>query len=404
MPNSTVLSKGARITAGVFCTLFLLNSATWMAIDVGEHGFGALWDSWSGVGGRGMVTDLFTVALALVQIAAVWAAFTGARAAGGLLAVATTLTFTTGLQNFVSTGQHTSDNRWFLGEVDSSSSIFEGVFVTSGLIILLAFACGLVLLAGMRSWPTRRPSDPPMRPAKAAAVAGAVVLGVVALCQAFSNVYTLTQYRPALLEVIYLGHGNLPALMSVASGWESVVCLLLAAIGAVLCLARAVSARGFALGLALVLLPLSLMTLAALIRYGVFFTAQQGPAFPVYLAHSQLLIQLVGSIAVLVLMGRRGTPVAAEWYPPAQLGVVPMPGTQPYGMPGAPAYGAPGHPVAGPQPGYQPQPGYAPPVQPQPQPGYAPPAMPPQAPPMPYGAPPVPPTPPGGGFGPPPQG
>ncbi|WP_052866958.1 hypothetical protein [Streptomyces niger] len=433
MPHSTVLSKGARITAGVFCTLFLLNSATWMAIDVGEHGLDGLWNAWTGVGSRGtiMATDLYTFMLAIVQTAAVWAAFTGARAAGGLLATATTLTFTSSLQVFVSTGQHTGDNRWFLGEVDTSSGLFEGVFVTSAFVLLFALACGVVLLSGMRRWPTRTPSDPPMRPAKAAAVTGAVVLGVSALCSATWNVYALTQYRPVMLEVLYLGHGSLPALMSVSSGWNSVVLLVLAALGAVLCLTRAVSARGLALGMACVLLPLTLLTAIALLRYGIFFTVQQGPAFPVLLSHTQIVLEFAGSVALLVVMGRRGLPVADEWYPPAQPG---MPGAAPFGMPGGQPYGAPGHPQPGhPQPGYaqpahpQPQPGYAPPAQPQPgygppaapAPGFGPPAMPPQAPPVqapqappappqapqaPYGAPPappVPPAPPGGGFGPP---
>ncbi|WP_030615064.1 hypothetical protein [Streptomyces sclerotialus] len=420
MPHSTVLSTGARITAGVFCTLFLLNSATWMAIDIAEHGVGGLWDAWTGIGSRGtvMATDLYTLMLAIVQTAAVWAAFTAARAAGGLLATATTLTFTSSLQVFISTGQHTSDNRWFLGEVDNSSSLFEAVLIVSAFVILLSAACGVVLLSGMRSWPTRRPSDPPMRPARTAAVTGAVVLGVLALCSAVWNVYTLTQYEPFMLEVFYLGHGSLPALMSVSSGWNSVVLLVLATVAAVLCLMRAVSARGLALGVASALLPLTLFTAVSLLRFGIFFKVEQGPAFPVLLSHSQVVLELAGSVVLLVMMGRRGEPVAEEWFPPAQPGMHGMPGAAPYGAPGMPPFGAPGHP----QPGYgppQPQPGYAPPVQPQP--GYGPPAMPPQAPPMPpqappvppqapampYGAPPappagpVPPVPPGGGFGPP---
>ncbi|MEU7482860.1 hypothetical protein [Streptomyces sp. NPDC042319] len=425
MPHSTVLSKGARITAGVFCTLFLLHSATWMAIDVAERGFGALWDSWAGAGGTGMVTDLFTLALAVVQLGAVWAAFTGARAAGGILAVATTLTFTSSVLVFISTGQHTSDDRWFRGEVDNSSGTFEGVFISSAFVILLAFACGVVLLAGMRSWPTRRPSDPPMRPAKPAVATGAVVLGVLALFGAVWNIYMVVEYGSGVLEALYLGRGTLTALLSVAGGWQSVVFVLLTAVGALLCLGRAGSARGFALGLALVLLPLALMTTIALIRFGVLFSVQQGPAFPMILNHTQILFELVGAVALLVLMGRPGVPVAAEWYPPAQPGV---PGPAPFAMQGAQPYGAPGQPQPGygqpgqPQPGYA-QPGYAPQQQqpqqqpgfgPAPAPGFGPPAAPPQAPavppqapqapPMLYGAPPappVPPAPPGGGFGPP---
>ncbi|MFI8995297.1 hypothetical protein [Streptomyces sp. NPDC053542] len=425
MPHITVLSKGARITAGVFCTLFLLNSATWLAMDMAEHGFGALWDSWTGLGPHvgGAITDPYAVGLLAVQLGAVWAAFTGARAAGGLLAVATTLTFTSAVQVFVSTGQHTSDNRWFIGEVDTSTDTFLTVFITSGLLILLGLVSCIVVVSGLRMWPTRRPSDPPMRPLPAAAVAGAVVFGLLALCAVVWNVSVLLQDGIGSLDVIYLGHGILPALTSVGPGWYYVTLLLLSVVAALLCGIRGVSARGFTTGLALVLLPISLLNMIGALGGGSFFELGQVPAFQGILSRVLMVVELLGSIAVLALMGRPGTPVAEEWSPPAQPGMPGMPGPAPYGTPGTQPYAAPGHPQPGyapqPQPGYapQPQPGYAQP-QSQPQPGYGPPAAPapgfgppadqsatpPQAPQGPYGAPPVPPAPPAGGFGPPPQG
>ncbi|MEV0604074.1 hypothetical protein AB0I82_32905 [Streptomyces sp. NPDC050315] len=427
MPHTTVLSKGARITAGVFCTLFLLNSATWLAMDMAEYGFGALWESWTGLGPHvdGAITDAYAVGLLAVQVGAVWAAFTGARAAGGLLAVATTLTFTAAIQVFVSTGQHTSDNRWFLGEVNTDTDTFLSVFITSGLLVLLGLVSCIVVLSGLRVWPTRRPSDPPMRPLPAAAVAGAVVFGLIALCAAVWNVSVLLQDGIGSLDVIYLGHGILSALTSLGPGWYSVTFLLMSAVAGLLCAARGVSARGFTTGLALVLLPISLIGMIGLLAGGHFFELGQAPAFQTVLSRVQVVVELLGSIAVLALMGRPGMPVAAEWSPPAQPGMPGAPGAAPYGMPGMPAYGAPGQPqpqAGQPQPGYapQPQPGYAQP-QPQPQPGFGPPAapapgygppampqqapqaappVPPQTPQAPYGAPPAPPA---GGFGPPPQ-
>ncbi|POX39402.1 hypothetical protein C3486_18450 [Streptomyces sp. Ru73] len=412
MPNSTVLSKGARITAGVFCTLFLLNSATWLAIDMAEHGFGALWDSWTGAGPHidGAVTDPYTVGLLAVQLGAVWAAFTGARAAGGLLAVATTLTFTSAVQVFISTGQHTGDNRWFLGDVDMDTDTFLSVFIISGLLILLGLASCVVVLAGLRTWPTRRPSDPPARPLPAAAVTGAVLFGLLALCGAAWNVAVLLQTGGGQLDVVYLGHGVLSALTSIGPGWSAVTFLLLSAVAALLCGIRGVSARGFTLGLALVLLPTALISLIALLAGGYFFDLGAAQPFQAVLSRVQVLLEVFGSAAVLVLMGRPGMPVAEEWFPPAQPGPAQfvMPGQQQYGAPGQPqpGYAQPGQP----QPGYaQPQPGYGPPAAPAP--GYGPPAgppqapqsppVPPQAPPMPYGTPQAPPAPPGGGFGPP---
>lgn len=355
MTHSTVLSKGARITAGVFCLLFLLNTASWIAVDLAEHGPGRLWGAWAGVAVSGMVTDAYTVGLAVLQLAAVWAAFTAARAAGGILAVATTLTFTWAVQVFVSTGQHTSDNRWFIGSVDNSSGIFEGVFINSAFLILFGFASCIVLLAGLRTWPAPRPSDPPMRPAPAAGAVGAVVFGVIALCAAGWNVYLLTQTR-TMLDLYYLGHGSLVALLSVGPGWYSVTVLVLSAVAALLCLARGVAARGFTVGLAAVLLPLSLLTLIAMVRQGTLFEAGQMPPFLMVLNHLQLLAELAGSAAVLVLMGRPGVPVAAEWTPPTPGAAFAFPGPQ-VAAPGYPApgpQGAPGYPpAAGPQgPGY----------------------------------------------------
>lgn len=113
MPQIRVLSKGARITAGALCLLFLLHTLYWLGHDLVSTGPGPLWDLWTGgtsvSGGRGPgsggVTDdgypvstPYEVGLALVQGAAVVTAFAGRRVAGGLLAVATVLTLSLRVQ------------------------------------------------------------------------------------------------------------------------------------------------------------------------------------------------------------------------------------------------------------------------------------------------------------------
>lgn len=432
MPQIRVLSKGARITAGALCLLFLMHTLYWLGHDLVSTGPGPLWDLWTGgtsvSGGRGPgsggVTDdgypvstPYEVGLALVQGAAVVTAFAGRRVAGGLLAVATVLTLSLRVQAIVSTGSHTSTNRWFIGLEGgySSDSTFGAVFLSSGALVPLTLIAAVVLLAGMRTWP--RPGadagPPPTRPAAPAGPVSAIALGASALLWVIWICYVMAQSLGSgdgvPLDVIFTGRGLLVSLLGLAPGWVWATFLPLAAVGALLAATRRVSARGFAIGTALVVLPVSFLDMCAYLRTGTLFALGDFAPFGALLSRAQMLVHLAGSIAVLALMGRRGEP--------AQPGMpgMPGPGLPGYAVPGAPgfagapAYGNPGGPVPGaPGPG-APMPGGPVPGAPmpggyggyqQPPVGPAPGGCPgPAGPPAPGGYPP-----PQGGFGPPPTG
>ncbi|WP_328732495.1 hypothetical protein OHT20_25480 [Streptomyces caniferus] len=387
MPQSMALAKGARITGGVFCLLFFLFTAYWLAVDLGEFGLDGLWESWTFQhrAGTDQVTAPFHLGLAALQLAAVFAAFAGQRVAGGLLAVATTLTFATALQAVISTGTHTSDNRWFL-HAENATPTFDGVFVSSMGLLLMALPAGLVLLAGMRSWPRRTPSDPPMRPARTAGVVAGLVLGAMVLCNLAWQVYMLVQGGTGSFTMFYLGKGILSSLLSMAPGWSAVFFLVLTAVAALSSLMRGPAARGLAFGLAIVALPGAVVTVIGLAGNGSLFTLAGATPGLTLIGDVGLLLDLVGSAALLALMGR-GEPVAPAWFPPAPSPQFAAPGF----VPQAPQPG-PHVPPAGPQapPSWQPPVGPVPPVS-------GPPMPPAGAPPMPPGTPPAP----QGGFGPP---
>ncbi|MFH8408059.1 hypothetical protein ACH4FX_25155 [Streptomyces sp. NPDC018019] len=419
MPQIRVLGKGARITAGTLCLLFLLHTLYWLGHDLVTTGPGLLWDLWTGVasvssgrspGSGGLpegaypATTPYEVGLALVQGAAVVTAFAGRRVAGGLLAVATVLTFSLRVQAIISTGNHTSTNRWFVGlEGYSNDSTLTGVFLSSGALVPLTLVAGVVLLAGMRAWPQpgAESGPPPARPAGPAGPVAAIALGVSALIWGIWICYLMVQSLGseygAPLDVIFTGRGLLFGMLGLAPGWAWATFLPLSAVGALLAATRRISARGFAVGLALMLLPVSFLSLCASLRTGTLFELGDMAPFGALLSRAQMLVHLAGSIAVLVLMGRRGMPV--------QPGV---PGMQAPGLPGFAVPGAPGVPgpmggpvygnAGGPMPGAPGPVGYGgyqgPPVPPAPG-GYPGPG----GPPAPGGYPP-----PQGGFGPPPTG
>lgn len=388
MHQSMALAKGARFTGGAFCLLFFLFTAYWLAVDLGEFGLDGLWEAWTfqHPGGTNQVTGPFHLGLAIVQLAAVFAAFAGQRVAGGLLAVATTLTFATALQAIISVGNHTSDNKWFL-HAETATSTFDGVFISSGLLFLLTLVAGIVLLAGMRSWPRPTPSDPPMRPAPTAGVVAGLLLGVMALCNVAWQIYMLVQGGAGSFEMIYLGKGSLSSLLSLAGGWSALVFLVLTALAALNSLMRGSAARGLAIGLSIVSLPSAVVAVVGLAGDGSLFKLSDSMPGLSILNDLQLLLDLLGSLALFALMGR-GEPVAPAWHPPAQAPQFAVPGFVPPPGPQAPPYA-----------GWQPPAGPVPPVSGPPMPPVSgPPMPPPGAPPMPPGTPPAPPQ---GGFGPP---
>ncbi|QHC21002.1 hypothetical protein [Streptomyces sp. GS7] len=372
MPRSTALAKGARITGGLLCLLFFLFSAYWLAVDIGQFGVVGVWDSWTGPGAPGTneVSNPVQLGVLLLQLTAALAAFAGRRAAGGLLAVATTLTFATALQALVSVGSHTSDDRWFV-HADTGASTFKGVFLSSLALFPLSVVAGIVLLAGMRSWPRRTPSEPPARPAGPAGVIGGLLLGAMALGYVVWQVYMLVQGGGRTsFAVLYLGRGILSSLLSLAPGWYAVVFFLLTAIAGLNGLIRGTAARGLSFGLAIALLPNAVLTVIAFANQGTLFTLDATLPGLSIIADAQLLLDLLGSLALCALMAR-GEPVAPGWQPPAPMGFA-APGYVPQGPAAVPPAGwqQPGPPPMPPSGGPLMPPGNPPP----PQGGYGPPA------------------------------
>ncbi|MFE0189107.1 hypothetical protein [Streptomyces sp. NPDC059008] len=359
MHQSMALAKGARITGGAFCLLFFLYTAYWLAVDVGEFGLVGLWDSWTfqSRGGTNQVTGPFHLGLAVVQLAAALAAFAGQRVAGGLLAVATTFTWATALQAAVSVGSHTSDDKWFL-HAETNTSTFDSVFISSVLLFLVTFVAGIVLLAGMRSWPRTSPSDPPMRPAPTAGVVAGLLLGAMVLCNVAWHLYMLVEGGTGSFEMLYLGRGVLSSLLAMSPGWSSLVFLVLTALAGLNSLMRGSAARGLAMGLSMVTLPSALLTVIGLAGNGALFELSDSMPGLSIIGDIQLLLDLLGSVALLALMGR-GEPVAPAWYPPAQAPQFAVPGFVP---PPGPQMPPPGPPVPPAPPAWQP-PGNPPPPQ-----------------------------------------
>ncbi|MFE6688084.1 hypothetical protein ACFVFQ_16600 [Streptomyces sp. NPDC057743] len=370
MARGMALAKGARITGGILCLLFFLWTACWFVVDIGEFGIVGVWDGWTSAHGPGPneVTSPVQLGFCLLQLTAAVAAFAGRRSAGGLLAVATTATFATALQALVSVGSHTDDDRWFRS-AKAGTATFDGVFLSSLALFLLTLVAGVVLLAGMRSWPRPAPSGPPARPAAAAGVLGGLILGLMALGYVGWQVYMLVQGGGVSFQMLYLGKGVLSTLLSLAPGWYAVVFFLLTAIVGINCLVRGCAARGLSFGLAIALLPNAVLTVIEGIGTGTLFKISDVLPGMNIIGDAQLALDLFGSLVLVALMAR-GEPVAPTWQQPAP----------------APAFAAPGFvpgPVGPPPVGWQ-QPG--------------PPPMPP------VGGPPMPPgngQPPHGGYGPP---
>ncbi|GAA3176083.1 MULTISPECIES: hypothetical protein [Streptomyces] len=411
MPRSTALANGARITGGMFCLVFFLYTGFWICYDLAEFGLPAVWDFWTGARppGRNLVSNSTQFCLALVQLSGAVAAFTGRRTAGGLMAVATVFTFATAAQTMISVGSHTGDDRWFRN-AQMDADPFDAVFLGSLALALLTFVAAIVLLAGMRSWPRPAPSLPPMRPARAAGVIGGLVLGAMALFSVIWQLYMLVQSGDVAgtFLILYLGRGILASLTSLSPGWDALVLMVLAGIAALNCLIRGTAARGLALGLATMALPNALLMVIGPGFSGQLFTISDAAPGQSILGIAQVVLDLLGSLALFALMAK-GEPVAPGWQPPAPApqfggpGFVP-PGPQPTGwQPPGPPPGGPmtGGPMPGPMPGgpvpAAPVPPQAGPVPPMPMAGPAAPPIPPTAPPVPPGNPPAP-----GGFGPPP--
>lgn len=407
-----VLSKGARITVGVLCVLFAAHTLIWLVRDVAELDPGTVWSLWTGSGDPEATSKLPVVpatgagdlGLLVLQLAAVFAAFTRAWSAGGLLGVTTAVTLAyraaavwQGPQNDFT---DTASGRWAL--------------LSSALVVLVGVAAALVLVAGSAPWPRRRlagagmpgvpgapggafagavpplpheqpgpppfaaeqeepplPSESPQHPTPGGAVWAALFLGVLAAFDIGWNLYTLVQSGPEVWASTLIGHHAVFTLLGVASGYNWLVSAALCTVGAALAGTRRVSARGFSLGIALLLLPGSLTGLYGALHAGSLFDIGGPSPGLSFFSSLQMVVILLGGGAVVAVSMRAGVPATPSAMPPGGPAFAGPPPPYPYGAP--------------PQPG---QPPYGVPP--------SPPPVPPQPPRPPHGGGP------GGGFGPPP--
>lgn len=471
MPQVRVLGKGARITGGIFSLLFALHTWIWVLRDILELDFAGTWKVWTGALGptAAGLTDIPAttaddIGLGLLQIAAVFAAFTGAWSAGGLLAVSTVLTLAWRLPVIWHAGLHSETSQYYAlrGFFDDPS--LDAAASSCVLAVLLCLPLAIVLLAGIRPWtgqpagaaqpygapaqpygqppygqpfpqgmpqqppqppqpvqPVQPPEPPlpgecPQRPTGAHAVVAALFFALLLMFSIGWSIHAFATAGGDYFFRLFTGRGTVVALLDVSPGWEWATLFVVGGAASVLAMARTVSARGFSLGLAVLLLPRAITVLWGYLDAGVFF--ELGDAAPVagFFGRLQLLITLAGAVTLVVLTLRPGVPVLPGSGPAVLPGSGPAPGAGGFAPFGAPPLQAPGQPPQAPPPPYvPPQPGPAgpppegaapgaPPVAPP----VAPPGTPPGTPPPPAGPPPASPPQggaegtPGGVFGPPP--
>jgi hypothetical protein len=420
MPQVRVLGKGARITGGIFCLLFALHTWIWVLRDFLELDPGPTWKVWTGAFALGAGADDLghipattpdDVGLGLLQLAAVFAAFTGAWTAGGLTAVTAVLTLAWRLPVIWHAGLHSESSQQYAlrGFADDPSIV--AALVGCVFAVILCAVLGIVLMAGIRPWTGRPgagaphgtapppygqqpygaptpgqpqpqpqhglphepvlPGESPQRPTGAHAAVAAAFLGVLALFCVGWNVQAVYTAGGGYWLRLLTGEGTVFTLLDVSSGWTWLTLILAGGTGAVLAVARTVSARGFSLGLAIALLPQAVTVLWSYIDAGTFF--ELGEVAPVSGAFSrlQLLITLAGAVTLIVLTLRPGVPArpGTAGMPGGPMAAAPMPGAaMPGAMPGGAMQGGPAPfgappgqvPQAQPQPYFPPQPGPGP--------------------------------------------
>jgi len=413
-----VLGSGGRIFGGLLSTLLLVHTVVWIVRDIAELGIEDCWDVWLGASSgtaHHMATIPATTAMDLgllvLQLAAVYAAFSGLRAAGGLLAVTAALTFGSRIAVL-----------WHLAAADlfgTAPGNWAGI--SSGLAAFLALGLCFVLLAGLRPWTWAEaapPTEPaPQRPTPPAAVLSGLTLVVWCLFEAGWTLDAFAIGGPDAWLESFTGERTAGGLLAVPPAWSWLLYLVVLGTGAVLALGRRVPARGFGLGTGLLTLVTSTTSLIATLRGGYFFDLE-GP-YPVrtFFSNLDLVLSVVGAVVLLVACGMvKGQPVDPGMGPGMGVpGAVPPPAQPPVQppFPGQGGYGPsqpyPPQPQGPPQP-YGPVPPQQPPGPPPQQPpgsgpagpaygypqGPPPPPVPPQQPPAPP-QPPQPPQPPYGG-------
>ncbi|HEV7628349.1 MAG TPA: hypothetical protein VGO89_17780, partial [Streptomyces sp.] len=347
MPQVRVLSKGGRITGGIFCLLLTLHTWIWVVRDVVELEIGSTWDLWTGALGQGAgslttmpATTSADLGLGLLQLAAVFAAFTGAWAAGGLMAATAVLTFAYRLPVIWHVVRHTESSPYYAMRGFFDDPALDTAAITSGFALIFCAVVLVALLAGLRTWPfpprptapgppgwpgqpqpygapamppvppqpePPLPSESPQRPTGAHVTLAALFFGVLVLFNIGWNFQAIYAADTQFWIHLFTGDGVVVSMLAVAPAWGWVTMAFTCTIATVLALTRGLSARGFGLGLAIAVLPSAFTTLVGYIDAGVLFELGKSPILS-FLSRAQLVMTLVGAVTLVVLTLRPGVP------------------------------------------------------------------------------------------------
>ena len=378
MSQIRVMSTGGRRAVGVLCLLFALQTTTWVLYDLIDFGAENTWKVWTESGqpegvDRPAITTRYDLGLLALQLTAALAGLAGSRLADGILPLASVATMLLRAPVLVISFDLTDEL------AESPYDDWPGLQVMQTCLgaVTTGIAATIAALAIRRVWPApARPGfpappaaqeKPPVRPGSAGVTVAALVLGLTTVINVLWQIDVLSNSDVDYGDIFY-GKRFVTSLLSIGPAYRWTVLALLAVLGVIVALLRGPAARGYGVGMGLLLTFTGLLTVATLVENDVFFELRDGDReFWDFLTNVEALLSLLGGLALVACMGMRGAPVSGPTGP----GVGPAAG----GMP----------PAAPPPPsGY----GYS---QPQPQPGAG------SPPPSPgYGYPPPPPAPPQG--------
>ncbi|MFE7550740.1 hypothetical protein [Streptomyces gardneri] len=317
------VTRPARLTGAALCAALALIAAVWILKDLAALGSPAdlAW-SWTGDPGttylvRGRVaTSLADPLLLVVCVATAVAALRSRHAASALVATGA-VTLALRLPGL-----------WAPG---------SGALVTA--LLELALATGLVATAAAGR---RRADGPheqlPTRPRTGPAVAAGILLAVGAVSVVLWEAYTAVELPPEITVDRFLGGRSLMGpILSPPPGWLAVILVALYGTAAVSAFARARHTRAFGLLAGAFLTATGLALLARVVRFELIpYFAEARTVEQMYVLTA--VLEVLGGIAVLVLLAGRGAPAAT----PDPYG--------PYGSYGG--YGAPPAPPYPPPPGW----------------------------------------------------
>lgn len=340
-----ILTRGARVTGAVLCTVLAVVLASWLVRDARAVETGQLLRYWAGFQDarpKAMpATSAVDVALLVVYVVAAVAALRSSVAATALVATGV-ITLAVRLPS-----------TWNLGGTWAESAFSDTLRTRALVCAFVALAVGIALLivagAGRRP-PAGSYERLPTRSGQGAAVASFLLLGAVAAVLAAWDIRQVVRI-PEIFPEWYVGGDRIPqGAIGPPPGWGTAALVLLCAVAAVSALFRAVHARPFGLVAAALLLPGGVLGIVRVVHYDML------GHFGSLRTENQLMVaswflQALAAAVVLLALAPRG------------FADVPGPYGGPYGPnqgpgQGPPGYGPPGQAPA-PYPGQQPPaPGY----------------------------------------------